>query len=239
MTTPSRHRGVRTGGGGFTLLETALATIIVGVGVLALVEAQQSFLSRNAHSTSSAAATYLANEIREMTRAWTRHDRFSGGIYLLDDADPSTLTGWGPEAGETGIDDLDDLDDLDGAVFGDAAEFPDGFTMTARYEGPINAFGMVIPQTLYNGATEMIVLDGEDEPVEVAMRGWTQLVQVDKVDPADITEVMAHAADVRDGTTILRRVDRFPVRVTVTVLRQPDPNEAPEVATVLSWVVMP
>lgn len=225
--------------GAFTLLETTLATIIIGVGVLAVVEAQQSFLDRNAFSSGSATATYLASELREMTRSFPRHDRFSGGLYFLDINDPDTFQGWGPETGESIIADLDDLDDLDGAVFGDATEFPDGFTMTTRFDGPINAFAEVIPQTLYDGTTEMFIPPNEEEPVEVAMRGWTQIISVEKVDPTDITDAVADSADTRDGSTILRRVDRYPVRVTVTVLHQEDPEDTPEVMTVLSWVVMP
>ena len=47
-----RRRGRKRGGrrsarGGFTLIETALATVIVGVGVLAIVAAQQAFHKQN------------------------------------------------------------------------------------------------------------------------------------------------------------------------------------------------
>lgn len=244
MSTPHHQRGrtsIRRSArrGGFTLLEAALATIIIGVGVLAVVEAQQSFMERNAYSSGSATATYLASEIREMARNFSRHDRFSGGLYFLDVNDAGTFRGWGTETGETAVTDLDDLDDLDGAVFGDATEFPDGFTMTTRYDGPVDAFGVVIPETLFDGSTEMFTPPGEAEPVEVAMRGWTQIVTVEKVEPSDITDNVADATDVRDGSTILRAVDRYPVRVSVTVLKQDDPEDTPVVMTTLSWVVMP
>lgn len=229
----------RASGGGFTLLETAMSTIIVGVGVLAVVEAQQSFLARNAWSTSGSAASLLASEIREMTKALPRHDRLSGGLYLLSDADPATLRGWGPEAGETEPEDLDDLDDFDGAVFGSATEFPQGFTMSRRYEGPVNSFGQMIPETRYNGTIEMLPDPNGGAATPVAMRGWTQIVSVEKVDPYDYTGAVADNRDLRDGTTILRRVDRYPVRVTVTVLRQPNANDPPEVVSTLSWVAMP
>ena len=59
---------------GFTLIETALATVIIGVGVLALVDSQAAFLASNAWSTQTATANYLANEIREMTRRLPKHD---------------------------------------------------------------------------------------------------------------------------------------------------------------------
>jgi len=223
---------------GFTLIETALATIIIGVGVLAVVEAQHSFLERNAWSSHGATSTYLASEIRELTKPFPRHDRFSGGIYFVDPNDASTFAGWGPELGETSPLDLDDLDDLDGAVFGSATEFPDGFTMTRRYAGPINALGEVIPETNYDGTTA-VILGAGDALVEVAMEGWTQIVQVNKVQPTNITTIVADNAELRSGGNILRRVDRYPVRVTVTVLRQPDVTRPPEVMNTLSWVVMP
>lgn len=229
----------RRGRRGFTLLEAAMSTIIIGVGVLAVVEAQQSFLQRNAWSTNGATATLLAGEIREMTKRLPRHDRNAGGLYFLNDADVTTLRGWGPESGEDNAIDLDDLDDLDGAVFGSAAEFPDGFTMTRRYPGPINAFGEAINETTYDGNLLLIAEEVGDEPEPVPMRGWTQIVTVAKVNPYDYTEIVADNLDLRDGSTIIRRVDRYPVRVTVTVLRQPDPNEDPEVMTSLSWVALP
>src|SRR5690606_37310641 len=75
----------RTARLGFTLIETALATIIVGVGVLAIVAAQQAFHKQNAWSTHAAIATYLGNEIREMTLNLPRHDPVTGSAI------------WGPE----------------------------------------------------------------------------------------------------------------------------------------------
>lgn len=223
----------------FTLLETALTTVILGVGVLAVMEAQQTFIVRNSWSTSASTAAYLAEEIREMSKDFTRHDRFSGGLYLLDDSDPDTLTGWGPEAGENDADDLDDLDDLDGVVFGNATEFPAGFTMTRRLPGPVNSFGDVIPETRYDGTTETIVVPGEADPVAVAMRGWTQIVRVDKVNPYNITEIVDDNEDVRSGSDILRAVDRYPLRVTVTVLWQPTAGDPATPTATVSWVVFP
>lgn len=216
-----------------------MSTIIIGVGVLAVVEAQQSFLERNNWSSGGATAQYLAAEIREMTEHFSRHDRQSGGLYFIDEADPTTLRGWGTEADETAAEDLDDIDDLDGLVFGDATEFPDGFFMTRRFAGPVNAFTQVISNTLYNGVTETFIPEGSDDPIEVALRGWTQIIQVDKVNPADATIAVANNARTMDGADIMRDVDRYPLRVTVTVLRQIDPTEPVEVMTSLTWVVMP
>lgn len=222
----------------FTLLETMLALVIIGVGVIAVINAQRSFLYSNQWSTQSSAATYLATELREMTRSFARHDRFSGGIYFTTPGDSGTFTGWGAEAGEDTIADIDDLDDLDGAVFGSAVSFPEGFTMTRRFPGPINAFGEVIPEMRWDGTTETVEVDGEQQAV--AMRGWTQIVQVEKVNPYDFSEVVADEEEAQEGQTILRRVDHYPLRVTVTVLYQGQWNadSAPQ-STQISWVVPP
>ena len=224
--------------GGFTLMETALATVIIGVGVLAIIEAQQAFLRTNSWSTHASTATYLANEVREMTRTFPRHDRFAGGLYFTTPGDPATLNGWGPESDETSILDFDDLDDFDGLVIGDATTLPDGFTLNTRIPGPIDAFGDVIPETLWSGETEMIEVDGEEQMV--AMRGWTQLVSVEKVDPLDYNAVVTDAAFQTDAEgDIIRDVDRYPVRVTVTILYQGEfDQEAPPITTV-SWIVPP
>jgi hypothetical protein len=165
-----------------------MAMTILIVGVLAVIQAQRSFLYNNIWSSHAATANYLANEIRELTRAFPRHDRFAGGLYFATPGDAGTLTGWGTEPGDDNPDDLDDLDDFDGAVFGDAAALPEGFTEANRFDGPINAFGSVITETLWDGTVEMV-----EEGVPVSMRGWTQIVTVDKVDPWDYATVVPDA----------------------------------------------
>ena len=97
---------------GFTLIETALAVVIVGTGVLAMMAAQQAFHQKNAWSTHVSTATALGNELREMTFNLPRHDPVTGSAV------------WGPEANEVFIGDYDDLDDFDGlADFADFADF--------------------------------------------------------------------------------------------------------------------
>lgn len=90
---------------GFTLVEAALATVIIGTGVLAIVFAQQTFHAQNDWATRAATGMRLASEIREMTFNLPRHDPVTG------------TDAWGPEANETGVIDYDDVDDFDGAVF--------------------------------------------------------------------------------------------------------------------------
>lgn len=113
---------------GFTLIETALATIIVGVGVLAIVAAQQAFHKQNAWSTHASTAMRLGNEIREMTLNLPRHDPVTAAAI------------WGPEANESWIGAYDDLDDFDG-------EDGEGLIFSADLDpanGPINARREVI-----------------------------------------------------------------------------------------------
>jgi len=112
---------------GFTLLEAALATIIVGVGVLAMVSAQQAFHMKNRWSTHASTGTWLANEIREMTLNLPRHDPVTG------------LDTWGPEDNEVSVADFDDLDDFDGMA-------GDGIIFAADLgNGPVNARRGIIP----------------------------------------------------------------------------------------------
>jgi len=106
---------------GFTLIETALAVVIVGVGVIAIMGAQQAFHKQNSWSTHASIAQRLGNEIREMTLNLPRHDPVTGDAV------------WGPE--ESVLSDYDDLDDFDGPGGG-------GLIFSARGDpvnGPINA----------------------------------------------------------------------------------------------------
>lgn len=122
-TTRRRHRCERKG---FTLIETALATVIVGVGVLAMVGAQQAFHQKNEWSTHATIAQQLGNEIREMTLNLPRHDPVTG------------LTVWGPEDNESWVGAFDDVDDFDGTA-------GEGLVFSADLgNGPINARREVI-----------------------------------------------------------------------------------------------
>ena len=201
------------------------------------MQAQRAFLVKNAWSSNAATAGYLADEIRERTRAMPRHDPFSGGLYLIDPDDPATLTGWGREADESESAGLDDLDDFDGAVFGDATNFPAGFTMSRRYPGPIDARADAIPNTLWDGTSETVDIDGDMETV--TMRGWTQIVEVQKVSPFNYSVVVPDDTVTEDSGEIVRAVDRFPLRVTVTVLFRGEFDTQARPVGGASWIVPP
>jgi prepilin-type N-terminal cleavage/methylation domain-containing protein len=112
---------------GFTLIETALATVIIGVGVLAMIAAQQAFHQKNMWSTNASIAMRLGNEIREMTLNLPRFDPVTGKGH------------WGPESNETSLEDYDDLDDFDG-------EEGEGTVFSAALgNGPVNARREIIP----------------------------------------------------------------------------------------------
>jgi Prokaryotic N-terminal methylation motif len=224
---------------GFTLIETALATVIIGVGVLALIETNQSLLSANSWSTHTSTGTLLSNEIREITRNYPRHDSFAGGIYFQDPQTHSGFTGWGPESDETDPSLFDDVDDFDGVVFGDAADADlPGPVATfngqpLRFPGPINAMTRVIPQTLWSGQSQVDETGGV-----VALAGWSQYVQVEKVDPLDFNVVLDD--DYYEPATISvpeRRVERFPLRVTVTTLYQGPYETSARVIAQHTWIV--
>lgn len=223
----SRRRSRR----GFTLLETALATVIIGVGVLALVEAQQAFLKSNSWSSQSATATYLANEIRELTRGLPKHDPVNG-LFVDSSGSTATLRGWGPRAGDTGPSDFAYISAFDGIRFtssGDAG-WDDG-----DLPGPIDAFGEVIPDIDVNGTVRT---DAQGRPM--SLQGWTQTVTVQKVDPFNNSIVYANDAVLPANASSGFRglaIDRFPLRVTVSVtFRGPFDSAAVEMARV-SWIV--
>jgi hypothetical protein len=109
----------------FTLIEAALATIIVGTGVLAILSAYQVLLEKNEWSSMTSTATWLGNEIREMSLNLPRHDPVTAAEF------------WGPEPDEIVLEDYDDVDDFDGNG--------GGLVFSADLgNGPINAARQII-----------------------------------------------------------------------------------------------
>ncbi|MEX0744063.1 MAG: hypothetical protein WD118_00565 [Phycisphaeraceae bacterium] len=67
---------------GFTLIEAALTTVIVGTGVLAIVAAQQAYHMKNNWAQRTGTAMLLANEVREMTLTLPMYDPLHGTASL-------------------------------------------------------------------------------------------------------------------------------------------------------------
>lgn len=201
---------------GFTLLETAMALVIIGVGVLAMVEAQSAFIQSNLWSSHAATGNFLAQEVREFTRSFPKHDPVRG-------LDADNQYAFGLEPGEVVIGDFDDLDDLDGLRFG----------FGGNADGPINALGEVIPEINLDGSINYDS-EGDAEP----MNGWAQTVTVEKVEPFDTGQTRSDGyfreSDV--GGLPPLGVESFPVRVTVVVTFQPSNGPELEMARV-SWIV--
>ncbi|HSI35943.1 MAG: prepilin-type N-terminal cleavage/methylation domain-containing protein [Phycisphaerae bacterium] len=91
---PARARG-------FTLVEAAITTVIIGVGCVALLELLGAGTVANKESAQLTTAMNLAGNVREAMSS----------LYY---SDPTASTHWGPETGETAVSAFDDLDDFDG-----------------------------------------------------------------------------------------------------------------------------
>ncbi len=202
----------------FTLIETAMALIIIGVGVVAMVDAQQAFIRSNTWSSQAATATFLAGEVREFCRTLDRHDPVTG-MYQ----EGGSLVGWGPEVGEVTVQDYDDLDDFDGVEFGTLGDF----------DGPINAYGEIIPHLNPDGT---VALDpGTGEPLP--MIGWSQRVEVVKISPFDAgTPLAPDYTDPPSGSFEGREVDDFPLLVTVIVEYQGAYDPSPQEVVRIVWI---
>jgi prepilin-type N-terminal cleavage/methylation domain-containing protein len=219
----SARRHPRSRGAGFTLLESMLALIIIAVGVLAFVDAQAAFTMSNNWSSRAATGMLLANEVREMSQRFPRHDRVTG-LALVGTGSGAVLEGWGRENGETDIDDLDDLDDLDGVTFGPGGTFP----------GPVDAFGNIVPQTDLHG----VVLTDNGEPVPLV--GWRQRIIVEKVDPYNFSLTRADAYQQTATAQVPAiPVDEFPLRVTVIVEHQESNSTQWDEVTRTTWIAPP
>lgn len=177
----------------FTLMETALAVVIVGVGVLAMMSAQQAFHKQNSWSTHASIAERLGNEIREMTLNLPHHDPVTG-------FDPIAGVGWGIEGNEAWVGDFDDVDDFDGD--GGGLVFGADWDPDTDDNGPINArrdvianmrgweqvvtvrnvdpFDISNPVVLADGSTDMLMVEvvvqyrgpNDDEATEMTRVAW-------------------------------------------------------------------
>lgn len=199
---------------GFTLIECALAIVILGVGVMAIIEAQGAFFRANQFSSQAATAGYLAGEIRERMRGMPKHDPVTGLFFQ-----GTNLRGWGPETGESSIADFDDCDDFAGQEFGNGGAQP----------GPVDARGNVINQLNFDGTFET----NSGNPVP--MRGWRQRVEVVKVEPTNYSQIRANDYQRLTVAPVLA-VHEFALRVTVIVTYQGPDDASPREMARMSWI---
>lgn len=152
------RRSIRPASGnrrGFTLIESALATVIIGTGVLAMIFAQQAFHRQNDWAQRSAVAMRLAGEIRELSINLPRKDPVTGVAWF------------GPEPNESSLEDWDDIDDFDGAVF--SADLGNG---------PISAMRDVLPDLAgWSQQVEVVNVDPFDIGTEVE-DGASEMVRI-------------------------------------------------------------
>lgn len=118
-----KRRASRQRAGGFTLIEAALSTVIIGTGVLAIIAAQQAYHMKNNWATRTSTAMLLANELRERTLTLPLHDPITGDTNLGAEPDENAPLAY------------DDLDDFAGTVVG-------GVGSGASFNPPINALGL-------------------------------------------------------------------------------------------------
>lgn len=95
---------------GFTLVEAALTTTIVSLGVVAILATQDAYQKKNNWAQRVSTALLLGNELRELTMNMPLNDPILGQAT------------WGPEENESSIEYFDDVDDFDG-VDGEGMEF--------------------------------------------------------------------------------------------------------------------
>ena len=89
---------------GFTLAEAALTTVIVGLGILSMIELFANCTAQNSAAARMTTAMLLTSHIQEAMAGLPFNDPFTGSGHF------------GPEAGET-LATYNDVDDFDGARF--------------------------------------------------------------------------------------------------------------------------
>ena len=144
---------------GFTLIEAALTTVIVGVAILALMSLSAALTGQNAVAGQSTTALLLASNVQE-------------GMTGLSFSDPAYAnTYFGPEPGEV-LATFNDVDDFDGQTFSppiDAARQPvpalaqysQVVTVLPVYANKLNSnlnpASLDLPKVAYTGAVRVLV----------------------------------------------------------------------------------
>ena len=144
---------------GFTLIEAALTTVIVGVAILALMGLSGALTGQNANAGQSTTAMLLASNVQEAM----------AGLSFNDPAYANTY--FGPEAGET-LASYNDVDDFDGKTLSppidaarqtvpDLSQYSQVISVLPIYANKLNSntnpVSLDLPKTAYTGAVRVMV----------------------------------------------------------------------------------
>lgn len=144
---------------GFTLVEAALATVIVGTGIVSLMQLQGTLTQQNAAANQATTAMLLATHIQEAMAGLSFNDPAYGSAYF------------GPEPGEV-LSSFDDVDDFDGqtlsppidstrAAIANLSQYTQAVTVVPVYANKLNSninpAAPDLPKTAYTGVVRVTV----------------------------------------------------------------------------------
>ncbi len=175
----SRHSRARRRG--WTLIETTLTTIIVGLAVTSLVKLVLSSTQTNRYTQRLTIGALLAENCREM-------------MDNLPFCDPAEATlNFGPETGETFLT-YNDVDDFDGF---DSTNRPD--LAAGSPIGPVDAARRVITTTV-----------GGVQQVPLEWLNWRQQIAVDPVDPTNLNVTLPKTNTARNCLRVTVTISYLP-----------------------------
>jgi len=179
-----RHSPVRPQRRGFTLIEAALTTFIIGTAVLATVQLFAACTQQNSVAAQGTTAMLLASHIQESM----------AGLPIVDPSYANTY--FGPEPGETLLN-YNDVDDFDGSSFNPPidstrtriplmAQYTQVVTVVPVFANKLNSnlipSALELPKSTYTGAVRVQVRIMYQRtptvtPVEVYRSSWLRLAQ--------------------------------------------------------------
>jgi type II secretory pathway pseudopilin PulG len=165
----------------WTLIETTLTTIIVGLAVTSLVKLVLTSTQTNRYTQRLTIGCLLAENCREM-------------MASLPFCDPAEATlNFGPETGET-VAGYNDVDDFDGF---DSISRPD--IGPGNPIGPIDAARRVITTTV-----------GGNQQVPAEWLNWRQQIAVDPVDPNNLNVTLPKTNTARTCIRVTATISYLP-----------------------------
>jgi Tfp pilus assembly protein PilV len=156
----------------FTLIEAALATVIVGVGVMAMMQLFATCTQNNSYAAHQTTGMLLANNIQETMASLPFDDPIQGQKYF------------GPEPNETTAT-WNDVDDFDGASFSPPIDSTrNTLSNLSQYTQdvavvPVDPSRLTSQATSYTGAVRVTVTiyyqaDASAAKQEVYRISWTR-----------------------------------------------------------------